>query len=202
VTPTPGEVEALDLGILLGQRRAFTVMSGRCSAAHAEALRKIRDGKLYRAYAETWAQYCGPHLKIGRRHADRLIAQLNEFGPIFFELSALVGITPEQYRRIEPCVRNNALHIGAEAIALIPANAPEISDALTHLLRPAPRQPRRPPPRQGDLQAKLDSLEARGRDLAAEFETLAASSIPLRERERVLDVARSVRLLLGSLEHM
>ena len=43
----PDEQQVLELGIMLGQRRAFGMVAGRCSAAQAECLRKIRDEKTY-----------------------------------------------------------------------------------------------------------------------------------------------------------
>ena len=39
-TPTDSRA-ALDLGRLLGQRRALTAVAGRCTAAHAQLLRRI-----------------------------------------------------------------------------------------------------------------------------------------------------------------
>ena len=87
----------VDLGRLLGQRRAFAAVGGRCSAAHAQLLRRIRDEKLYRAVAPSWRRFCGTHLAISCRHADRLIALLNRFGPTYFEISQLVGLSPRQY---------------------------------------------------------------------------------------------------------
>src|ERR1035437_1917104 len=74
-------LETLDLGRLLGQRRAFGAVAGRCSAAHAQLLRRIRQEKLYRSVAPSWRAFCGAHLAISRRHADHLISLLNRFGP-------------------------------------------------------------------------------------------------------------------------
>src|SRR5450759_3687490 len=61
----------VDLGRLLGQRRAFAAVGGRCSAAHAQLLRRIHDEKLFRASAPSWQAFCGAYLAITRRHADR-----------------------------------------------------------------------------------------------------------------------------------
>src|ERR1035437_1877347 len=93
--------EAIDLGRLLGQRRAFAAVGGRCSAAHAQLLRRIHDEKLYRAVAPSWRTFCGTHLATPCRHADRLIALLNRFGPTYFEISQLVGLSPRQYLAIQ-----------------------------------------------------------------------------------------------------
>src|SRR5664280_2473103 len=89
--------EAIDLGRLLGQRRALAAVAGRCSAAHAQLLRRIREEKLYLPGAPSWRAFCGAYLAITRRRADRLIALLNRFGPTYFELSQLLGISVEQY---------------------------------------------------------------------------------------------------------
>ncbi|MEI9973468.1 MAG: hypothetical protein WDO73_16330 [Ignavibacteriota bacterium] len=43
-----------ELGVMLGSRRAFAAVSGRCSAADAECLRRLRDQKLYLSRAASW----------------------------------------------------------------------------------------------------------------------------------------------------
>ena len=52
-----GEQQVLELGIMLGQRRAFGLVAGRCSAAQAECLRKVRDEKTYLKFASSWASF-------------------------------------------------------------------------------------------------------------------------------------------------
>jgi len=195
---TSAEEETLSLGVALGQRRALSLVAARCTAAHAEVLRKIREEKLYLPYAESWASYCGSHMTISRRHADRRIAWLNEFGPVYFELAEMVAITPEQYRLIQPCVRENALHVGAEAIALIPANSAKIAQALSQLLHPRPRQPS--PTSAGAFRHKLDRLERDARTLAARYEHLYNAARSAKDREAVCESIRNIRIHLGSIE--
>jgi hypothetical protein len=36
----------LDLGILMGKREAFSTLAGRCGAAQAESLRRIRESQV------------------------------------------------------------------------------------------------------------------------------------------------------------
>src|SRR2546423_6991157 len=91
------EQNVLELGMALGQRRAFGMVVGRCSAAHAECLRKIRDEKLYLRLAENWDEYCERYLKICRRTADRAIALVKELGPLYFEVAELTGVAPTVY---------------------------------------------------------------------------------------------------------
>jgi hypothetical protein len=73
-TPGPSEPDllSLDLGRWMGRREAFGLMAGRCSAADAENLRRIRDEKLYKRLKCTWAEYCMRHLNVERRSVDRL----------------------------------------------------------------------------------------------------------------------------------
>ena len=196
--PAPGEDLALDLGLLLGQRRVLTLVAGRCAAAHADLLRKIRNQKLYLPYAPTWAAFCGSFLTITRRHADRLIAWLNEFGPVYFELAELVGVTPEQYRLIEPCVRENAIHVDAEAIDLIPTNSARIASAISEILQR--RAPHLQPLGSDKFRNKLARLERTGRALAARYERLHNGLHSAHDREVLCESVHNLRALLGSID--
>jgi hypothetical protein len=124
----------LDLGQVLGQRRAFAAVGGRCTAAHAQLLQRIRDEKLYLPVAASWRAFCTAYLAISRRHADYLISLLKRFGPIYFELSQLVGLSVRQYLAIEPAIREDSLIIDGSAISVIPENAPRILEAVDRLL--------------------------------------------------------------------
>ena len=88
------EQQVLELGITLGPRRAFGMIAGRCSAAQAECLRKVREEKSYLRFASNRAEVCERHLKISKRTADRAIALLKKYGTLCFETAALTGITP------------------------------------------------------------------------------------------------------------
>ena len=119
----PDVQPVLDLGIMVGQRRAFGMVAGRCSAAQAECLRKIREAKSYLTLAPNWPEFCERHLKISKRTADRAIALLKKHGPLYFETAALTGITPAEFERIEDAIQQDGIHVGSDVIALIPENA-------------------------------------------------------------------------------
>jgi hypothetical protein len=187
--------EAVDLGRLLGQRRAFAAVAGRCSAAHAQLLRRIHDEKLYLPVAPSWRAFCGAHLAITRRHADRLIALLNRFGPIYFELSQLVGISVEQYVAIEPAVREDSLVVDGAAISVIPENAPKLLEAVGQLLRP-PHRGQRPASPPETLHARVEALTSRGRAIAGQLVALYNSSRSERDRELILETATELRMIL------
>ena len=97
----PDEQQVLELGIMLGQRRAFGMVAGRCSAAQAECLRKVRDEKTYLKFATNLAWFCERQLKISKRTADRTIALLRKQGTLYFETAAFTGITPEEFQHLE-----------------------------------------------------------------------------------------------------
>ena len=185
----------VDLGRLLGQRRAFAAVGGRCSAAHAQLLRRIRDEKLYRAVAPSWRRFCGTHLAITCRHADRLIALLNRFGPTYFEISQLVGLSPRQYLAIHPVLLEHSVLVNGEAISLIPENAPKVLEAVGQLLRETRRtKPREPAPE--TVRARAADLTRRGRIIANQLVALYNSSRSERDREFILESATELRLIL------
>jgi hypothetical protein len=189
------EPQAPDLARLLGQRRAFAAVAGRCSAAHAQLLRQIHDQKLYLPYARTWEAFCGPNLAVSRRHADRLISLLNRFGPIYFEITQLIGLSPRQYLAIEPVVRENSLLVNGEAVSLIPENAPKLLEAIGEVLN-QPRRTRcrvRPPE---SVRTRVASLTARARVIANQLVALYNSSSSARDRELILESATELRLIL------
>jgi hypothetical protein len=187
---------APELARILGQRRAFAAVAGRCSAAHAQLLRRIHDEKLYLPHAPTWESFCGPNLAVSRRHADRIISLLNRFGPVYFEFAELVGISPRQYLAIEPAVREHALLINGEAVSLIPENAPKLLDAVGQLLHHSRRirRPTRPPQ---TLRQRVVDLTSRGRDIANQLVALYNSSPSARDREFILESATELRLILA-----
>jgi hypothetical protein len=132
---SPADVALLDLGVVLGQTQAYGVVAGRCSAAQALGLKRLREEKLYRRCSLTWGDFCRDHLKMSKTEADRTIHLFDEFGPDYFDLSQLTRISPETYRAIAPAVKDGALHLNGEAIPLIPENSRKVTAAVAELRR-------------------------------------------------------------------
>jgi len=189
----PGE--AINLGRLLGQRRAFAAVAGRCSAADAQLLRRIHHEKLYLAGAPTWRAFCRDYLAVSRRHADRLIALLNRFGPIYFELAQLLGISVQQYLAIEPAVREDSLVVDGAAISVVPENAPKLRAAVGHLLQQSHPAKRREPAHD-TLRTRVIALTSRGRLIANQLVALYNSARSERDRELILESAAELRIIL------
>jgi hypothetical protein len=123
------------LGNWLGRKQAFAALAGRCSAADAECLRQVRNGKMYRSLKLSWREFCKQRLGISGSTADLTIQRLEEFGPAYFTLAQATGITPEQYRRIQGSVRGQKLLHAGEEIPIQAENAPRLAAAVEELRR-------------------------------------------------------------------
>ena len=51
---TPEIAEVFQTGMVLGQNHTLALVSGRCSAAQAEALLRLRESKCYLRLANNW----------------------------------------------------------------------------------------------------------------------------------------------------
>jgi len=169
-TTSPAEDKlAFDLGQMLGRRQAFGAVAGRCSAADAECLRRMREQKLYLQRTASWAEFCPQYLGLSKAHANRIIHWLEEFGPAYFELAQMTRITPEEFRAIAPAIRDGSIHAHGEAIALIAENSEKVAAAVTDLRRAAAT----PAPTFAD---RLTAVERRANQVAADLRLLVKES--------------------------
>lgn len=132
--------ELLEAGIALGQTSAFGLIAGRCSAAQAEGIRRLREQKLYKRCTEKWEDFCQKYLKMSRAEADRTIKLLEEFGTTYFELSQLTRVSPETYRLIAPQIENGVLHHNGEAIELNSENSRKVAAAIAEMRNAIPKK--------------------------------------------------------------
>src|ERR1035438_6426624 len=77
----------LDLGVVLGQSQTFSLIAGRCSAAQAAGLHRLRKEKQYTRLTPHWSEFCTSYLKMSRSQVDHVISLYEEFGPAYFEVS-------------------------------------------------------------------------------------------------------------------
>jgi len=160
--------EAIDLGKWIGRRQAFALVAGRCSAADAGCIRKMRLEKTYLTLERSWERFCRQHLGVSRAWADRIIGYLEEFGPTYFMLAQATDITPGEYRRIQGSVHGQALLHAGEEIPIEAENAGRLAVAIEELRRGRKADNRDSSAQAGttpeDLNRVLDQLE---RTLAA-----------------------------------
>jgi len=152
------EKEMLQLGVALGQQHAFGLVAGRCSAAQAETLRRIREEKLYLNCAPAWKEFCPKYLGMSGTHADHIIRLLDEFGPKYFAVSQLTRISADVYRAIAPAVHDGVLEYKGETIELAPKNAPAVRAAVAGLRREAGVKKPPPPDPLGELNRRFETL--------------------------------------------
>jgi hypothetical protein len=177
-----GDAALLELGVILGENFAFSLVAGRCTAASAESIRRLRNEKLYKRCTEKWDDFCPQYLKMSRVEADRTIKLLEEFGPTYFELSQLTRVSPETFRAIAPAIEDGVLHHNGEAIPLNADNSRKVAAAVAEMRSALPKkspeqeslvQQIKQLCQETDLQQRLFKLEKCGLAVVREFEKIA-----------------------------
>lgn len=190
----PVQQEDVELGMILGERRVFGMIAGRCGAAHAECLRKLRDEKRYLKYAPNWKEYCERYLKISKPTADREIALLKKHGSLYFETRALTGISPREYELIKPHIHADGIHAGGEVIALIPENAQRAIDAVAKLqAEAAAAEPEKPAP---TVESQIGEYEQRVQQFCSTFRKFAQHA----DRKLVQASIKKMQMMFYGLE--
>jgi hypothetical protein len=173
IQPDVARMSEIELGKILGERKAFGLVAGRCSAAQAAALKKIRDEKAYECIAPTWDEFCATELRMSNRHANRIIRWFEEFGQAYFEMVQLTPISPEEYRGLAPVIIDNRLQLNGQSIALIPEKAEEVASAIAEMRKmAAANKPL------GSRDKRIASLERRCGKVTAEIEDLSDKASP------------------------
>jgi hypothetical protein len=134
VAETTAAPSGFDVGRWLGQRDAFAVIAGRCSAAQAECLRRIRDEKLYLSLEPNWEDFCSKRLGASRRNIDRFLSRGDEFGLAYYHVAQMTHVTPEEYRAIAPHISDEGVRWEGAVIALLPENREQVTAAVAGLL--------------------------------------------------------------------
>src|SRR5713226_7990184 len=129
----PDQEALLELGSWLGRRQAFGLVANRCTAADAECLKVLRDSAEYKKLGLSWEEFCQQKAGISRRHADRLIGQLEEFGSNYFRMAELMDISGDTYRLIAGAVSEESLDYKGEKIPLTPGNRKQVIAAVGKL---------------------------------------------------------------------
>jgi len=198
---------SFELGGVLGQRKAFGLIAGRCSAAEAAAIRRIREDRLYQASKLHWDRFCQVHLGMSRTQADRLIRYLEEFGPDYFELTQLTRVSAEAYRAIAPAVKDGHIHWRSDAIALLPENSEKVAAAVAALREAAraetrPAAPKDTPAAADSLEARVEALRHRTDQVIADWAGLVAvrAAFPPASRQTMKNAIGKARLEMQRLE--
>jgi hypothetical protein len=122
--------ESIELGTWLGRGQAFGVIASGSTAAQAECLRQIHESGTYKHTGLSWDDFCQQYVGLTRPRVDELIKNLEEFGKTFFDLSAIVRISPEAYRRVASKIKDQSIQIGPDLVPIVPENAARIRRAI------------------------------------------------------------------------
>ena len=189
-----GDAALLDLGAILGQNLAFSLVAGRCSAAAAEGLRRLREEKLYKRCTGKWDDFCPKYLKISRVEADRTIKLWEEFGPAYFELSQLTRVSPQTFRAIAPSIQDGALRYNGETIELNAENTRKVAAAIADLRRSMPKKSSNM-----ELKDRIAKLEKACAALITEFDKISSDPGIATARKQFQSALTSARAELGRL---
>jgi hypothetical protein len=88
-----------------------------------------------------WREFCQQRAGVSRKTAEQITRRLEEFGPQYFTLAQVTGVTPEEYRRIAGSVGAQGLVHAGVTIPIAAENAPRLTEAVG-----APRRPPKPAP--------------------------------------------------------
>ena len=169
----PQVEELLELGMLLGQNQAFGFLGGRCSAAQAESIRRLRNEKLYKRVIEHWKAFCPRYLRMSGTQADNIIRLWEEFGAGYFEVAQLTRVSPETYRALEPAVNNGVLNLNGEQIELTVENSRKVAAAVSEMRRSLPSKK---PARELGLDERITRLDRLCTTIIDEFSAIPRSS--------------------------
>lgn len=179
-----GPEQAFQVGRMVGHHEALGQIATRCTAANAGVLRRLREERLWQCEAASWDDFCETRLKISRRHANRLIRLLEDFGPAYFTIAQTTRISPEDYRKaIAPAVSDNILQFNGEAIAVVEENGARLAAAVAELKKQAAPPPE--PPGETAAADLIETLDRHCTDLVDEFALVAGA---LREEPARRDV--------------
>jgi hypothetical protein len=122
----------IELGAWLGRGQAFGVVANGSTAAQAECLRQIHESGSYKQTGLNWEDFCQEYVGLPRQRVEAIIKNLEEFGKTFFDLSNIVRISPEAYRRVAANIKDQSIKIGADLVPIVPENAARIRRAVQH----------------------------------------------------------------------
>jgi len=191
--------DVLEIGKWLGRREAFSQVAGRCSAADAKCLRELRESKKYKELGLTWEEACKQKVGICRSVADQIIRNLEEFGPDYFVIAQVTGISANEYRRIGSSVANHALLHAGEEIPIAVENASRLIAAIDALRREPARALAPPADLAAEAERSFAKAERASRTALAEWDKLLFMPLDVRGRMRLQsaigEIAGKLKLL-------
>jgi len=105
------------------------------STSKAENLKQARESHVAAESGLTWDRFCAHHFGLSRAQADRFILRLETFGPSYFQLAEIAGVTDSAFRRLGLAghLVDGCFQFDGQSLEIAPQNAPEIRAAIQSL---------------------------------------------------------------------
>jgi hypothetical protein len=194
--------ELAEIWKMVGRQEAFGVIASRSSAAWAESLKRLKEGKAYRFFNMTWEEFCPRHLNISRDTADRTIRDYKEFGEVYFSLCEVARISRDTFRAIEGSVTGDGqLDLDGELVPITKANSDRIREYLDSIQTELAQTKQEADSRR----IKLDKAEASARNAREEAEALKKPKFVVDDghHEQMLRIeADGFRPMMGQLRQL
>jgi hypothetical protein len=114
-----------------------SLLAGGRTLLRRRCLRELRESKKYKELGLTWEECCKQKVGICRTVADKIIRNLEEFGPDYFLIAQMTGISEKEYRQISSAISNHKLLHSGEEIPIAVENAPRLVAAVDTVRREA-----------------------------------------------------------------
>src|SRR5581483_7442093 len=115
-------------------------------------------------------------LGVSKRHIDRTLRLLEDFGPAYFQVAQMAHLSPEEYKAIATHVGPEGVRVDGAVIALLPENSEQVSAAVAELVR------RERPPKRKPIEAPAEAFLLRVEELAT---AIADCAVPLDPPQKV-----------------
>ena len=148
----PETPQSTDLTLFAGRDQALTLIAGTCSAAQAQYLKEVRESGAAAQAGLTWDDYCDAYVGRSRAQVNRLIRQLEQFGPAYFHFCQIAPLSARTFHRLKLAthISGNRFEVYGKSFEISPTNGRAIRDAIKALRAESQQQepalPQEPPP--------------------------------------------------------
>ena len=198
----PDQPDEVELGEWLGRRQAYSLVAGTCSAADARCLNEIRENRKYKRLNLTWEEFCKQRLGMHRATADEIIRRYREFGPTYFTLHQITGVTAEEYRAIHGAIEDGSLRWREGAIPIQAEHAPRLLEAVRELAPPPPPRNPAPPPGAGDGPTPYRVAEEALQDAHVAVRRLRGCRVSADDRRRLEELISTLSMEMRLISHL
>ncbi len=202
LTITNEAEEHQSVGTWLGRRQAYSLIAGTCSAADAKCLHELRETRAHKRAGLTWEEFCKQRIGMCRSAVDQIIRQWKEFGPTYFALHQITGITADDFRAIRGSIEDGSLRYRDGAIPIQAEQAPKLLEAVRELAPPPPPRSRKPALSQEDGVARYQLAEDALKKAHVHIKGMQEYRYAPEYRHRLEDLIQTLSMEMLLLKHL